>query len=262
MKGILLSLGCALAALAAPADAEPPFGGTVFLDPDIIPSDSPTRFLTATYAGQAPRLMFDRRLNAFATFQAYLFQASYADGLAIEFQVNPEFGSVNAAQAVVAFWAPEIGRLPRALRSQVQTSWIHQGDEAFGGGNNNLLIHTGALAQLYIDQGVLEETLAHEAVHTSLDAPHASSAGWLAAQQADAEFISDYARDNPTREDLAESFVPWLGVRCARARLDAAVAGTIEATVPARLAYFDALALDLAPYECDPDRLFRSGFEP
>ena len=254
--GLLASL-----VLAAPACATPPFSGTVFLDEDIIPSDSPTRFVSASYAGQAQRTMFDRRLNAFASFNAYLFQASYSDGLQIEFQVNPEFGSVQAAQDVVAFYAPVIGRLPRALRVQVQTSWIHQGDEAFGGGNDNLLIHTGSLAQLYIDLGVLEETLAHEAVHTSLDGAHAAAPGWLAAQASDAEFISEYARDNPTREDVAESFVPWLGVACARSRLDPAVAATIEATIPARLAYFEALALDLAPYECAPERVFRSGFE-
>ena len=38
-----------------------------------------------------------------------------------------------------------------------------------------------------------------------MDGPHAASAGWLAAQAADPEFISTYARDNPTREDIAES---------------------------------------------------------
>jgi hypothetical protein len=239
------------------AAAEPPFGGTVFIADRIITAGTPTRYVSAGYTGQAPRLMFDRRLNAFATFDAYLFQASYSDGLQIEFQVNPEFGSVAAAQAVVAYYAPVIGRLPRALRAQVQTSWIHQGDEAFGGGNANLLIHTGSIAQGYIDDGILEEVLAHEATHTSLDGAHAASAGWLAAQSADAEFISAYARDNPTREDVAESLVPWLGLRCARSALHGTDAATIEATIPARLSYFDALALDLAPLDCDPARVHR-----
>jgi hypothetical protein len=52
----------------------------------------------------------------------------------------------------------EIGRLPTVLRSQLRTVWIHQGVEPFGGGNNNLLIHTGQ-ADLYYASGILEETL-------------------------------------------------------------------------------------------------------
>jgi hypothetical protein len=242
------------------APAQSPYSGTIFLDLDIIPSDSATRFVGASYIGQGMRLMFDRRINAFAQYNAYLFSATFSDGLQIEFQVNPEFGSVTTAQAQVDAYGPAIGRLPRVLRSHVQTSWIHQGDEAFGGGNNNLLIHTGSLAQAYVADGILEETLVHEASHTSLDAAHAASAGWIAAQPADAEFISTYARDNPTREDVAESFLTYLAPRCARARIDAGMASTIEATIPNRLAYLDALGLDLGPQACN-GRVFIDGFE-
>ena len=60
---------------------------------------------------------------------------------------------------------------------------------------------------------MLDETLVHEAAHTSLDPTHASSAGWLAAQAADGVFISTYAADHPLREDVAESFLTYLAVR-------------------------------------------------
>jgi hypothetical protein len=109
-----------------------------------------------------------------------------------------------------------IGKLPTALRAEVQTVWIHRGTQPFGGGNNNVLIHTGQ-ADLYFADGILEETLVHEASHTSLDTPHASAAGWLAAQAADAEFISTYARDNADREDFAESFLALLSGSAPRA---------------------------------------------
>ena len=91
----------------------------------------------------------------------------------------------------------------------METVWIHRGTEPFGGGNNNLLIHTGR-ADLYAADGILEETLVHEAAHTSLDAAHASAPAWLAAQSADPTFISTYARDFPNREDIAESVLPYL----------------------------------------------------
>lgn len=227
--------------------AAPPYSGTVFMDPGIITAADPTTFSRLTYSGQGERTIFDRRVNAFVQLNAHLFNATYSDGLQIEFQVNPEFGSVAAARAQAEYYAPVIGRLPRVLRLHVLTSWIHQGDQPLGGGNNNLLIHTGSITQGYIASGSLEEALAHEASHTSLDADHAAAAGWRAAQVADANFISQYAQDNPAREDIAESFVPYLAVRLPGNRVDAATVQTILSTIPNRVAYFDAQHFDLSP---------------
>ena len=235
------------AATTQSVGAAPPYSGTIFIAPNLVTAADPTTFSGLTYAGQGVRTMFDRRVDAFVTLNAYLFKATYSDGLQIEFEVNPEFGSVAAAQAQAAFYAPVIGRLPRVLRLDLLTSWIHQGDQPFGGGNNNLLIHTGSVAQSYIASGILEEAIAHEAAHTSLDAYHAAAPAWLAAQVADSTFISTYARDNPTREDIAESFVPYLAVRLPGSRVDAATAQTILASIPNRIAYFDAQHFDLSP---------------
>ena len=231
-----------------PMPVAPPFGGTIFIDPDIITPADPTTFVGLTGKGQGLRSMFDRRADAFIQVQAYLFDASFSDGLMAEAQVNPEFGSVEAARARADKYAPVIGRLPRALRVSVATVWIHAGVNPFGGGNNNLLIHDGQ-GDLYIAQGILEETFVHEASHTSLDAAHANSAGWLTAQTRDGNFISTYARDNPTREDVAETFLTWLAVRYRSARITPTLANTIQQTVPNRLLYFDSLGLNMLPIQ-------------
>jgi hypothetical protein len=118
--------------------------------------------------------------------------------------------------------------------------------EPFGGGNNNILIHTGQAA-LYVGDGIREETLIHEASHSSLDGAHAASAGWLAAQLADPDFISTYAQDFPGREDIAESFLVWLAVRHRLDRIDPTLAAAIMSTIPNRLAYFDSQDFDLRP---------------
>lgn len=94
---------------------------------------------------------------------------------------------------------------------------------------------------------ILEETLAHESSHTSLDEMHAASDGCLAAQKADDTFISTYARDNPTSEDVAESLVPWLAVRLHPSRVLADIRAKIEQAIPDRLAYFDAQHFSLVP---------------
>ena len=184
--------------------------------------------------------MFDRRANAFIQVQAYLFDAVFSDGLTAEVQVNPEFGSTQAAREQAEKYALVIGRLPTDLRVFVETVWIHQGVQPFGGGNRNLLIHVGQ-ADRYEAQGILEEALVHEAAHTSLDAAHASSAEWVAAQEKDGTFISTYARDNPQREDIAESYLPYLAVRYRPERISQVLKTTILRTIPNRIAYFDSL---------------------
>jgi hypothetical protein len=234
--------------LPGPFPLPPPFGGTIFIAPDIITSDDPTTFLGLTDAGQGSRTMFDRRVNGWVTLDAFLFDASFDDGLTVEVQVNPEFGTVEAARVEAEFYAEVIGRLPTALRLDVETVWIHEGIRPFGGGNRNLLIHVGQ-GDLYLAEGILEETFVHEAAHTSLDAYHASAPGWLAAQAADPTFISTYARDFPDREDIAESFVPYLAVRYRADRIPASLRVIIEETMPNRIAYFDGLGLDMHPID-------------
>jgi hypothetical protein len=223
--------------------AEPPFSGTIFIDPDIITDKDPSTYLSQSFGGQAERTMYDRR-EGFITNTAFLFNADYSDGLTIEIQVNSEFGTQEAAGVQSEKYAPFIGQLPKALRRDVETVWIHKGTEPFGGGNNNLLIHVGQGEQ-YIENGILEETLVHEAAHTSLDSYYADSAGWKAAQEADGIFISTYARDYPEREDIAESFLPYLAIRYKSDRISSELYTTITETIPNRIEYFDGLDLDL-----------------
>lgn len=227
---------------------EPPYTGTVFLNPNIITSQDPTIFQSIMSIGQGSRQMFDRRTNSFNDVQnVYLFQAFYDGGYVVEVQVNPEFGSEVEAKQQAQFYAESIGRIPSELFKNLETVWIHAGDELFGGGNNNILIHTEQGAR-YVANGYLEEVLVHEGTHTSLDADHASSSGWLNAQEADNNFISTYARDNPTREDVAETFLVFLAVERLGDRLTSEQKKKIEDTVPNRLEYFRSLELDLFPY--------------
>jgi len=259
MHRIIKYSGLALAALAAaacggddqplaPVPAEPPFWGTIFIAPNIITASDPSAFQQIIYAGRGSRTMFDRRVDGWITVDAYLFDASFDDGLTAEIQVNPEFGGPDQAGEESQKYAMVIGRLPTVLRKEVRTVWIHQGTQLFGGGNENLLIHVGRAA-LYEAEGILEETLMHEAAHTSLDQAHASAPGWLSAQASDGNFISTYAKQYPMREDIAESFVPWVAVRYRSDRISHSLANTIKNTIPNRLAYFSAQSFDMYPID-------------
>lgn len=224
----------------------PPFKGIAFLSSEVITPEDPSTFDRLEFAGQGRRAMFDRRKNDDIQVEAWLFRATFRDREpAVEVQVNPEF-SREEAEREARRYLPVIGRIPRALREDVETVWIHKGDNPFGGGNRNLLIHTGQ-GESYFQKGVIEEIFLHEACHTSLDADHANAPKWREAQKADARFISNYSRDYPLREDIAESFGAYVALRHKRDRLKPEVARAIEEAIPNRIAYFDSLGLDLRP---------------
>lgn len=231
---------------AGPVEPRPPLGPTIFIDPDIVTSADPTALVSVADAGTGDRLMFDRREDDFVTYDAHLFNASFDDGMTVEVQVNPEFDSADA-RAAAEEYAAAVGRLPAFLRADVETVWIHRGNEDFGGGNANILIHTGR-ADEYDLEGVLEEALIHEAAHTSLDATHALASGWAAAQEADGNYISQYAKDN-AGEDLAESLVPFIAVQYRSDRITDFLEAVIRGAIPARIEYLATQGFVLHPFE-------------
>lgn len=224
----------------------PPYWGTAYIAANLITDADPTAFSGLVAAGQANRTMYDRRVNNWVNENAYLFNASFNDGLQMEIQVNPEFGSVANAQKVAEKYAYYVGKLPTTLRKDGYTMWIHGGEGSFGGGNNNFLIHDVRGEQAIAD-GTIEEVLMHEGSHTSIDTYHKNQAGWLDSQRLDVNFISNYAFDYPTREDLAESLVPYFAARIRPERVDEQLKQMIEQTIPHRLDYFDTIDWDWYP---------------
>ena len=247
-----------LTAPAGPVLAQP-FQGTAFLSPTVITDADASSLRGVEYTGRGERLIWDYRVFDWITINAYLFEARY-DASVIEYQVNPEFGSEEAARAEVDTYAPAVGRLPAVLLSRARSVHVNAGtpdhpnaarwtvQQVFGGNfhDRSFTIHTGR-GEEYIAGGFLEEVLFHEGVHLSLQ-DHQDTADWLQAQQADGGFISDYARDNPATEDVAESALAYFVVRFRPDRLSAADRDEIAAAIPNRIAYFDDQGLDWSPY--------------
>ena len=164
----------------------------------------------------------------------------------MEFRVNPEFASREAARAEVETYAHSLGQMPAVLLPAIRYVGINAGEGTWSsantGTNLGILIHTDT------ESGYIEETFAHEATHVTLDPAHRDSPGWRTAQAADGVFISTYARDHPRREDIAESFLAYLAVRYQPERLTAAERAVILRTIPNRLNYFDEQGFDMSPY--------------
>ena len=227
----------------------PPFNGTLFVEKNIIRSSDPSTLVDIAYTGSGLRKMYDRRCSCWTNNNAFLFNANFKhkNGTirAVEVQVNPEFGDAATASDEAKKYSRAVGQIPFFLLHDVDSLWIHKGMNPFGGGNNNLLIHTD-YGEDYIRLGILEEAFLHEAVHTSIDSYH-YSAEWRCAQNADAAFISNYARDYPNREDHAETFPMWLAVMYRSDRISQVVQREITNTVPNRIDYYNNQGFDLYP---------------
>lgn len=221
----------------------PPFVGTVYVTPKILTDRDPTAYRSMRYRGVGARKMYDRRIGAFATFQAHLFDARLGASKTIEVQVNTEFSKAQAT-AHAKRYLPVIGRSPAFLLRDVDTVWIHGGNKPFGGGNRNLLIHT-LQGDDYIRRGVLEEAFLHEGAHTSMDARFGQDPRWRCAQALDRGFVSPYAKQNPGREDLAETLTLYLALRHRPTSLTPKQRATLSALAPNRIAFFDALGLTM-----------------
>jgi hypothetical protein len=233
------------------SSGNPPYGGTIFVSGDIIDSDDPSAYISTNYKTQESRTMFDRRTNNWETVNAYVFDVTLEDCCGpVEFQVNPEFSKSQARQ-FVELYGPRIGQLGYALRRSLRTVSLQGGNEAWGGGNNDILIH---VANDYGD--INEETIVHEACHTSLDYIYNDGVhgnDWDNAVQADGAFISDYAEDWPRREDIAESFLLYQAVRYRPSSLTNSDYQTITNTMPNRIQFFDSLKLNMYPVVDEDD---------
>ena len=221
----------------------PPFRATTLISPQVIEPSDPTTLESITYAGRGELPHWDRRSESVITINPYLFDVRY-EGQVVEFRVYPEFGSREAAQAEVERYAHALGQMPAVLMPGIKHADIHPGEGRWNASS------TLGIIVIYPDRepGDYGEVFVHESTHTTLDLAHRDSSGWRAAQEADGVFISEYAWDNPDREDVAESFLAWFAVRYQSERLTTAETISILRTIPNRLIYFDEQGFDMSPY--------------
>ena len=230
----------------------PPYDGTIFVSGNIITQEDTSTYDSVIYNGMALRTMYDRRDGgAWITTETYIFPAFFKDGPSIEIQINPEF-NLEEAQLEATKYAFLIGQLPLALRKDIETMWIHKGMEGYGGGNNNILIHTEMTTsyEAHYTGNITEETLIHEAAHTSIDAYCYNDPDWSAAVQKDNnKYISSYAKEFPNREDIAELFPLYIAVKYFPDRINQEIMNNTLNTSLYRILYFDKQEYDMSLYE-------------
>jgi len=220
----------------------PLYYGTVHSFANTITDYTPSKFDSLTYNGYYEQTYWDARTQYYGwnTAPNYVFDVRGTDGITFQIAVNPrDFPDMNEAQQVAQKHAIPIFRTPSIFRTWIKTFQINgPGPGLLGGGNSytkTANVNTGA-SDGYFAAGTMEEFWMHESTHGALDPTAYGSSGWAWAVRADNAYISTYARDNPQREDVAESIVPWM---FARLYPDDVESRKIINQIPNRLAFFD-----------------------
>jgi hypothetical protein len=174
--------------------------------------------------------------------EAFLFVAHFSDGTHVTLAIDADFETQEAARMEALRYTPRLGKLPTALRRGVSRLVVHKGGEdvtAFS--DIGLMVLYSDNATKRIKTHDLEETIFHESVHAAWDKTHASSTEWIDAQKKDGRFVTEYAKKNPSKEDLAESALFAYTLIHQPDRIPTEEAAKIARAIPNRIAFVEKL---------------------
>ena len=231
------------------------FPKNLYTDCDILTKKDPTSFQKLSFIEEKKIKFWDRRKQKSSgwnksNFNAFIFKAEFEKSKHVLIRVNSEFKTKEKAEEQALKYGHMAGQLPNFLRTGLKTITIHKGNRSWGGGNNDILIHTG-------DRGAkgkcVEEIMIHEGGHTSLDGAWGGLIKWYPWRKIikmDKKYISKYAKDFPKREDVAETINWWIAVRCKSDRISKSNYKKIIEGIPNRLKYLDEQNFDTYPLVC------------
>ena len=229
---------------AADPDDPEPISSTGSNKWDIITATDPSALVCVDYLGQGPEEFLAPDKGEYeAVPDAFLFIAHFSDGTDVAIRVYPEIGDLEAAEAEVELYATPLGQLPTILRQGIERFAVRLGDEIATASPGEGISMQAGNARIRLGDNRLEETLFHEAVHTSLDAKYSytRSEEWLAAQEADGRWLTEYGRNNPDSEDLAETALYAYALVHHPGRIPAEDASAIQDRVAHRIEFIETI---------------------
>jgi len=235
----------------------PPFSGTMWDLPDLITSSDYTVYSTSSYQGIETRMFYDKAIPDFIDYPAHIFKVNFADGLSVDFEIYTEF-SQEEALAIKQKYAPLMGQLGKELRKNIKSIEFLKGEEVASAQRSddlsyaNITFHVDWLNNIVQTRpggDRTEELFIHESAHLSIDPYVYGQQGWTDAVNLDGNYLSNYAKDNPDSEDVAETFQAYIAVKYFPKRITSSLRDTILSVSLNRFKYFDSLNLDLSIYK-------------
>ena len=237
------------------------FKDSHYTDGDIITNKDPTTLQNLVFVEEKLMETFDRRFKSTQLIKRrilhgkmnvanhFVFKATFENDHKVTVAVNAEFKTKGKAEKTALKYIKIVGQLPTFLREGINFIVIHKGKANWGGGARKIYIHTGDLNHKFN-----EETMVHEAGHAALDwngLGLVNHAEWGAMQLADKKFISEYAQQYPDQEDVAETILWWIAVRCKPDKISKKNYKKVLEAIPNRLKYFDEQNYDTYPLVCN-----------
>lgn len=214
---------------------------------DFITADDPSAFKALRFIGRETHEMPDKRNVVLVDKDSFVFVATINKGSKVEIWAHSSFGSVDKAERYARMLSAPLGKLPPVMRGKLAHVVIHKGDAvAFGEAEGNFFVVYSENMETRVRDHDLEETVFHESVHATLEMTYRKNRDWLAAQKADTAFITQYAADNPSLEDLPEAALFAYTMIENPGRLPADVESWVQKHMPNRLAFFRGIFSDPA----------------
>ena len=218
--------------------------------PNLIHKKDPSNFKKLRNLGVKRKVIYWNEKE----YDAFVFRGVYEKSHNIEFRVHTKFKTKARREAIK--YAKMAGQIPNFLRRYMRVITIFEDPKAGGwyARANEIIV----MAQ-HFQNTCAEEVLMHEAAHNTLDYWRSSGqirkSKWQKAAKADEFYISNYAKEFPNREDIAETIVPWIAVRCKSERIKKADYKKITEGIPNRLKVLDESYLnDMRPMKCTDKR--------
>lgn len=228
----------------------------IYTDCDIITKKDPSYFQNLSFIEEKEILFWDRRAITSSgwnksKFNAFIFNAKFKNGKDVIVRVNSEFKTKEKAEKKATKYSKMVGQIPNFLKTSLKTITIHKGNKRWGGGNFDILIHTG---DQWSKGKCGEEVMLHEGGHVSLDETWGGLIplnDWKKVAKLDGKYISKYAKEFPDREDISETINWWIAVRCKQDRISKSNYKKILKGIPNRLKYLDEQNYDMYPLVCN-----------
>ena len=232
---------------------------------NIIKKTDPTSFLKLEFIGRKNLKMEESDpLNLILYENVYIYKAFYKNNHEITLRLHPKF-SEKKANDIAYSLSYAIGQLPYFLtksynKANIFKNKIYSIDDkkkklpaSAKAAPNGILIIDVTSDVSNPSKPYFQETLVHEAGHFVFRAISYSEDFKFTRNQ-DSKFISKYATTN-IDEDLAESVVAWVGLRCKPDRIKKIYFKKVSEGIKNRLKFIDNYANDKAvdtyPMKCD-----------
>lgn len=209
---------------------------------DFITESDTDAFTDMEFVGQEDKEMPDSTNDELFDTDTYIFKVNFSNGNHTEIWAHSSFGSLVAAQEYAEKLTSRLGKLPDFMRDELSHVVLHNGNAgAFAESEANFFVVYSQNIDVRIANNDLEETIFHESVHATLDALYLESSAWLEAQQNDDAFITQYAKDNANKEDMAETALFAYTMINYPGRLSTEIETWVHSNIPHRYAFFQTI---------------------